>query len=93
MSSRYQTNTHQVPGRRPSTLAGYLALQREADLTRSAARSHPSLGAPVATSTFMGVLSVHRRVSDLLSRVAAARRPAPATAGFREVQSELPCCA
>jgi hypothetical protein len=86
MSSLHQNHAAQAFAHQPDTLVGYLALQRQVDLARAAARSTPRPLTPTRPSTALPAHApaVGARVRDLLSRSRITRRPA---------QSELACCA
>lgn len=102
----YHPDHSHAPGHLPATLAGYVALQREADLARAAARSTatraiPAPGsavgrsdAPDVTTRVRGLLSratvTHRRAQRLPAGCSESR-PVPALTGSG--RAELACCA
>jgi hypothetical protein len=103
MSPHHPKHPLRAPEHRPGTLAGYLALQREADLARAASRPH--LSTPTGNSPLLRALApaVGSRFRELLSRTAATRRlslcpvtigPArPARARLGTAPAEPVCCA
>jgi hypothetical protein len=99
MSPLHQNQPHEAPGYRPDTLVGYLALQREAELSRAATLSRPTQIMPrasAANSLPQRALApaAGSRFRELLSRAAATyRRTAPAPARLGQADGELVCCA
>lgn len=89
----------------PDTLAGYLALQREADLARAAARSTttPVTHSPRSAVSRSHARDVTRRYRRLLSGATITRRrarPSPVACGVPRLvpappgagRAELACC-
>ena len=103
MSPLHQNHPQQAAGHRADTLVGYVALQREADLARAAARSTPTPVSPTSISPTLRALApaVGTRLRHLLWRASVTRRPgpvvcsptSPAVARLGAAKAELACCA
>jgi len=103
MSQLHPQDPGRTAGYRPSSLLGYLALQREADLARAAARPDPAPESPTLVRALFATAG--KRARDLPSLAAVTLRHArsgtpqshqkhptsPARRGT--AQPELACCA
>lgn len=107
MPALHPHDPNPIPRHWPDTLSGYLALQREADRARTAARPTPAFDSPTPVQVL--ATAAGNRVRDLLTRAKVARRAEPSRPSqsgtaqpsptrptptrLRAAQTDLACCA